>query len=59
MESYIGLTKQEAAARAQAAGHRSRVIEEDGQRFRVTKDYRPDRRNFTVKDGRVTRVVKG
>ena len=56
---YIGLSKEAASAKAEAAGLRWRVVKEDGKIYRVTKDFRPERLNFDVEHGIVTRVSKG
>jgi len=58
-DSYLGLALEAASARAEQAGIRWRVVEEDGQGKPVTKDYRPDRLNFSVASGKVIRVTKG
>jgi hypothetical protein len=57
--SYIGMTVQDASARADKADIRWRVVEEDGQSRPVTMDYRPDRLNFVVEKGKIIRVTKG
>ncbi len=53
---YIGLTPDEANAKAEENGVKFRVIEEDGQPLPATKDLRPWRINATVLDGKVTFV---
>jgi hypothetical protein len=58
-DSYLGMSVEEAGARADKAGIRWRVIEEDGQGRPVTKDHRPDRLNFAVAAGKIIRVTKG
>ncbi len=57
--SYVGMTLQEATARADKAGIRWRVVEEDGKSRPVTMDHRPDRLNFAVAAGKIIRVTKG
>lgn len=57
--SYVGMTLTEGSARADKAGIRWRVIEEDGKSRPVTMDYRPDRLNFVVAGGKIIRVTKG
>lgn len=57
--SFIGLTEEEAAAKATKADLPSRVIKRDGQSLPVTRDYRPERLNFTVENGKVTHVSNG
>ncbi|NNC89410.1 MAG: hypothetical protein HKN82_13210 [Akkermansiaceae bacterium] len=58
-ESYVGLSKGAAAAKAAAERKRWRVVREDGRSFPVTMDYRPDRLNFTIRGGRVVGVTRG
>ena len=36
-----------------------RIVERDGVSFPITKDYRPDRYNFTVTNNIITKVTKG
>jgi hypothetical protein len=57
--SYLGMTLEAASARADKAGIRWRIVEEDGKPRLVTKDYRPDRLNFAVEKGKIIRVNKG
>jgi len=52
----VGRTEQEAAALAQDAGCTVRVVRRDGEGLFVTEDFRPDRINVAVRDGRVTAV---
>ena len=56
---YVGLAKRTAVAKAGWAGDSWRVVEEDGRRFPIRKDHRPDRLNFTIRDGVVVLVTKG
>jgi hypothetical protein len=53
------MTLADGSARADKAGIRWRVIEEDGKSRPVTMDYRPDRLNFVVAGGKIIRVTKG
>lgn len=57
--SYVGMSVHEASSRADKAGIRWRIVEEDGQSRPVTKDFRPDRLNFAVTAGKIIRVTKG
>ena len=59
--AYIGLTVADATAKADAdADNRaSRVVEEDGKSLPVTMDFDETRLNFTVVDGKVTKVTTG
>lgn len=55
----VGLKVATARARAKAEGFEFRVVSVDGEGRSVTLDYRPDRLNATVVDGRVTEVTTG
>jgi hypothetical protein len=57
--TLIGKTTAKARNRAQAEGYTFRVVSVDGEGKPVTQDYRPDRLNATVVDGRVTEVTVG
>jgi len=56
---YIGMTKEAAAALAKKEGVPSRIVSEDGQVRMLTMDHRPERLNFTVVAGKVTKVTHG
>ena len=58
-DSYIGLDEKAAGDRADKANIKWRVTEVDGQPRPATMDYRPDRLNFAIKDGKVIRVTQG
>jgi hypothetical protein len=57
--SYVGMPVKQASDRADQAGIRWRIVEEDGKSRPVTKDFRPDRLNFAVAAGKIIRVTKG
>jgi hypothetical protein len=57
--SFIGLTEGEAAAKATKADLPHRVVQRDGQSLPVTRDYRPERLNFTIENDKVTAVTNG
>ena len=57
--SFVGLTEEEANAKAIKADLPHRVINRDGQSLPVTRDYRPERLNFTIENGKVTAVTNG
>ena len=59
LDSYIGLSVEEAGQRAKAAGLPWRVIMEDGVSNPVTLDFSETRLNFTVVKGKVTAVKNG
>jgi hypothetical protein len=59
LADYVGLTVEDATAKAAAEGRPARVIEEDGEGRPVTMDFNPDRLNFVVVDGAVTKVSTG
>ena len=56
---YIGMTREGAMAMAKKEGTPSRVVSVDGEAGIVTLDHRPDRLNFTVVAGKVTKVTRG
>lgn len=58
-DRYLGMTKEAAAALAKKEGVPSRIVSEDGKIRMVTMDHRPDRLNFTVVGGKVTKVTRG
>jgi hypothetical protein len=58
-KSFIGLTLDEAQALAKINKQPSRVVEIDGKPQAITADYRPERFNFSIKNGKVIRVNKG
>ena len=58
-DRYLGMTKEAAAALAKKEGVPSRIVSEDGKVRMVTMDHRPDRLNFTVVAGKVTKVTRG
>lgn len=57
--SFIGMTLEEAEAKAEKADLPHRVISQDGKDVPVTRDYRPERLNFTIENGIVTAVKNG
>ena len=57
--AYVGLTKKAATAKADAAGTPWRITREDGESFPVTQDYNPDRLNFEIDEGTVTKATYG
>jgi hypothetical protein len=59
LEDYVGLSLEEAEAKAEADGRPTRVVEEDGEKFPVTMDFIENRLNFVVEDGTVTKVTTG
>lgn len=58
-DRYLGLTKEEAAALATKEGRRHRISMEDGKVMMGTMDFRPERLNFVIAAGKVTRVTRG
>jgi hypothetical protein len=55
-ESYLDLKEEAAVAKAESDGLEHRVVSRDGEDFVITGDLLPTRANFTVVDGKVTRV---
>jgi hypothetical protein len=58
-DSLIGQPLEKVQAACDAAEVRHRVVEIDGEPQAATRDYRPERLNFSVKDGFITSVTKG
>ncbi len=58
-ETLVGADIEAACEAADRAEIRWRIVEIDGQPRPITMDYRPDRLNFSVRDGKVIRVNKG
>jgi len=58
-QSFVGLTEAAAIAAADRLELPNRIVERDGEKFQVTRDYRPNRLNFVIKKGIVTRVTTG
>jgi hypothetical protein len=56
---YVGLTEVEAQQVAAEHGEVIRVVERDGERYMTTDDYRTDRVNLVLRDGRVTSAHRG
>ncbi len=54
--AYEGLTEAEAVTKADEADVTYRIAVRDGEHFPLTMDYNPERINFTVEDGVVTRA---
>ncbi|GHC53781.1 hypothetical protein GCM10007100_20070 [Roseibacillus persicicus] len=52
--SFLGLTKKEAMSKARELKLKPRIVREDMERFRMTKDLRSDRINFELDNGEVT-----
>lgn len=57
--AYVGLPLKEAETMAEESGLRHRVTMLDGQPRPATRDYRPDRLNFEVENGKVVKVSRG
>jgi hypothetical protein len=58
-QSYVGLTKKEAIAKAEAAGTPWRILREDKETFLVTQDFVEHRVNFEIDNGKVTKATNG
>jgi hypothetical protein len=58
-QAFIGRTADAAAALAKEQGLLSRVVSVDGQLRPTTKDYRPNRVNFEIEQGKVVKVSRG
>ncbi|MDF1861974.1 MAG: hypothetical protein P1U87_17280 [Verrucomicrobiales bacterium] len=58
-QTFIGLPLKEAEEKAEKSGLRHRVVLVDGQPRPATRDYRPDRVNFEVENGKIVKVSRG
>ena len=56
---YIGLSLAAAETLAQDRDLQSRIVMTDGVSHMVTMDFRVDRVNFTIRDGKVEEVTRG
>lgn len=56
---YVGLTKSAAIAKAKSQGRPWRITREDGEVFPGTLDYNPDRVQFEIDNGKVTKATFG
>ena len=56
---FIGMLVEGGDALAKKRGLTSRIIEIDGEMRLVTTDYREDRVNFTISDGKIIKVTRG
>jgi hypothetical protein len=57
--SWVGLTKKEAIAEAEAEDRAWRILREDDESFLATQDYVPSRINFEIDNGKVTKATYG
>ena len=57
--SYVGLTKKEAIAKAEASDTPWRITREDKETFMVTQDFVENRVNFEIDNGKVTKATNG
>lgn len=55
-EDYAGLTEQEALDIADKEGRAARVVERNGEALPVTMDFVEGRLNFSIEDGKVSKV---
>lgn len=58
-QEVIGMEKQAAIDLIKARGLKSRIRSEDGKSFIGTCDYRLDRINLHIQDGKVIKASKG
>jgi cyanophycinase-like exopeptidase len=59
MPDVVGMTENEATAALMAAGFTARVMSVDGKSLVGTADFRTDRANLALRDGKVTKVSIG
>lgn len=56
---YVGLTKSAAIAKAKSQGRPWRITREDNEVFPGTLDYNPERVQFEIDNGKVTKATFG
>lgn len=59
VEKYIGLKFAYATSLAKKEGFTVRLVQQDGVTFIVTRDYKLDRINFSIKDDEVINATIG
>jgi hypothetical protein len=59
LKTVIGLTEHQAKAMLEAYGYRVRIVQRDREHYIVTMDYRTDRVNITIINGKVTNATFG
>ena len=57
--SYVGLSKKAAIAKADANDVTWRILREDDEQFPATMDFNPERINFEIDNGKVTKATLG
>lgn len=58
-KEWIGLTLNEAHQKAKSIDYDTRIVEEDGISFMVTMDFRSNRVNLRLRNGKVIGVYTG
>ncbi len=58
-QDFVGLSEAEGEALAKERKLSHRVVMVDGQPRPATRDYRPDRVNFEIEEGRIVRTSRG
>ncbi len=58
-QDFVGLTQDEGETLAKKRKLTSRLVFVDGKWLPATKDYRPNRINFEVENGRIVRTSRG
>jgi hypothetical protein len=56
---FVGLDEVKGAELAASRGLKHRILSVDGKPRPATKDYRPDRINFELVEGKITAVSRG
>lgn len=59
LDRVVGMEEAKSITAIESAGFAPRVVERDGERFAATMDYRPDRVNLVITDGRVASASRG
>ncbi|MEM7696982.1 MAG: hypothetical protein AAF236_01095 [Verrucomicrobiota bacterium] len=58
-EIYLGMTESSAMDLAKERGQPARVIKRNGESLSTTEDYRTERVNFEIENGKVIRATRG
>lgn len=56
---WLGLTLNEANQRAEIIGYTTRVVEQDGNSLMLTMDFKSNRLNLRLKDGKIIGLYTG
>ena len=58
-KEWIGLTINDASKKAESIGYTVRIVEEDGNSFMVTADFKSNRLNLRLSGGKIIGLYTG